>query len=158
MPKRKKRTPAPEIPQHYLVAITGWDWEYSFGLERSKHFEGPYADYRHLQIDGKLIRPEIAAAETVELTVLPTTDISEARKRELKPQAVASLHLHQGRLTGLVSMPSDALAPVLYMLIADRFRYVSLHGPRLRYRQTLIHSYRLHATLDEEDELSEAGL
>lgn len=50
-------------------------------------------------------------------------------------------------------MPSDALASVLRMLIAGRFRYAVLQGERLRYGQGQVRFYRLESTIDA-DELS----
>ena len=46
-------------------------------------------------------------------------------------------------LISLLTMPCDALMPVLQMLIAEKFRYIDLCGERLRYRSATIKSYRL---------------
>jgi hypothetical protein len=141
----------------YLVQIASWDWEFSFGLAASAYIDGPYADHRQLRIQGQLLLPTNLSANSVELTLMPHICVAKDRKRENPPTAVASLQLYNSRLLGLISMPNDALSPVLQMLIAGRFRFVSLHGPRLRYRRALVHSYRLHATLEEIAEVVELG-
>lgn len=49
----------------------------------------------------------------------------------------------------------DALPPILQVLIGGRFRFVSMRGPRFRYRQTLCNSFRLEMTMDEDDMMDE---
>jgi hypothetical protein len=48
-------------------------------------------------------------------------------------------------------MPGDALTPVLQMLIAEKLRFIDLHGERMRYRSATIKSYRLEMNMDEDD-------
>jgi hypothetical protein len=55
------------------------------------------------------------------------------------------------KLVGYLSMPADALGPVLQMLIAGRFKYVLMDGEPLRYRKAFIGHYRLTAQHDEAD-------
>ena len=50
-----------------------------------------------------------------------------------------------------MSIPVDALPPILQMLVGDRFRFVSMQGPKFRCRQTLCNSFRLEMTIDEDD-------
>ena len=64
---------------------------------------------------------------------------------------MVSLDAYGDRIAGLVSIPVDALPPILQMLIGGHFRFASMRGPRLRYRQTLCNSFRLEMTIDEED-------
>jgi hypothetical protein len=86
----------------------------------------------------------------VSLTPMPTV-LPEAS--DTPPRAVGSLTLNLalGRvLQGLLTLPADALAPVLVMLTADRLKYVVLDGSPLRHRRALIRDYSLEMTLDEE--------
>lgn len=99
------------------------------------------------------MRPKTTQVEKVHLSLLPIVNVAEERQERGDPDAVASLSLNGNTLQGLVSMRVDALVPVLQMLIADRFRYVSLHGGRLRYGKALLRSYRFRMSLDEDDEV-----
>ena len=54
-------------------------------------------------------------------------------------------------MRGYLSMPTDALGPVMQMLLADRFKYVELDGKPMRYRKALIRLYDLVTALNVED-------
>ncbi|HEX9212733.1 MAG TPA: hypothetical protein VF901_19690 [Bradyrhizobium sp.] len=51
----------------------------------------------------------------------------EARKA-LRPLLVGSLDGHSDPITGLLSLPEDALPPILQMMIAERFAFLVAHG------------------------------
>jgi len=55
------------------VAIEGWDWSLSFGTNDTRHQPEPFNDFRHLQIRGPLVRPNLPTVRAVELTFLPET-------------------------------------------------------------------------------------
>ena len=151
MGRKRPRRPGQDEFASYLVQITSWDWSYSFGLSVGRYERGPYSDHRHLKIEGTLLRPRSVKAEIVELTFMPDIRDSEVGRTNDKPVAVGSLDLHDGRLIGLISMPTDALQPVMQMLIAGRSKYVALHGYRLRYRKSLVRSYRLETGYEEDN-------
>ena len=58
-----------------------------------------------------------------------------------------------------MSIPLDALVPILQMLIAGRLKFVVMRGSKLRYRSARLHSYTLGSKLDEDDatQLEAAG-
>lgn len=68
--KRPGRRPR-ELPTWYVVAVEGWEWSYSFGIQRMKDRPEPYDDYRHLHLTGTLLRPSKLKVETVRLIFLP---------------------------------------------------------------------------------------
>ena len=82
---------------------------------------------------------------------LPRRELNEGERTEHESENVGSLELYHGRMIGLLSIPSDALLPVLQMMIGSRFRFVVLGGDRLRYRRAAIRTYRLEMTIDEDD-------
>lgn len=110
-----------------------------------------YFDHRHLTLKGKLRAPARVTVNLVELCLVPDFDLPDWSGKSYVPQAVGGLHLNQGLLTGYLSLPEDALPAILQMLIADRFRYVVLHGDKLRYRRASVRSYRMEMTLDEAE-------
>jgi hypothetical protein len=50
-----------------------------------------------------------------------------------------------------LSIPKDALTPIPQMLIAGRFKFVDMGGPKLRYREAPVRSFRLETHIDEDD-------
>ena len=151
MPQKKKPRRRQDETVFYVVEIEGWEWSYSFGVNRSRHVEDPYLEFRHLEIHGKLLRPQIVKAETVELVLMPDQRLNEANRQRNKPRGVGSLNLYKGELRALVSIPVDVLDPILQTLIAERLKFAVMDGTRLRYRQGLITHLRLDEALDEDD-------
>lgn len=151
-PARKPRPKRPEDAiRSYPVAIESWSWDYSFGLAFDKASPDPYAEYRHLTIRGHLIdMPDVKAA-TVELTFLPG-DLDRRHSAERGAlRTVGSLHLWRGRLTGLITMPRDALPPILTMLAAGKFHVVDITAARLHYGRAMVNRFRIAMTRDDED-------
>lgn len=150
---KKKRPGRPRDESiYYVVAIKDWEWSFMFGVSPRHESEGPYSDYRHLRLRGTLLRPKKVKAQEVELSFLPHHDLNESeRKRQHEPKSVGSLQLYRGKLEGILSIPSDALPPVLQMVIADRFRFVVLDGDKLHYGQGRVRSYHLDMTHSDDD-------
>jgi hypothetical protein len=84
-----------------------------------------------------------------------TFNLEEARRKDLKPIAVGALEAYPERIDANLSVPLDALAPVLEMLIAGRFKFVVMRGAKFRYRSARLISFRLDTKLGEDDLLPE---
>jgi hypothetical protein len=50
-----------------------------------------------------------------------------------------------------MSIPMDALPPILQMMIGERFKPIAMRGDRLKRRRALFRSFRLEMTMDEDD-------
>jgi len=150
---RKKRSQRQAIEfASYHVRITGWDWDYSFSVNGAKWEDKQFADYRYLTVRGILLRPRRIKVEAAELTFIPEAGLAELEQsNDASARAVGSLNIQDTRLLGYLSMPTDALGPVLQMLIANRFKYVLLNGEVMRYRKALVHRYNLTERHDEAD-------
>jgi hypothetical protein len=113
--RRKGRSPASEFGSH-VIAIDDWDWSFSFGVSQTRFDfdEGPYSDYRHLHLRGKVVAPPKtkAKAETAEVILIPRPNLNEELRGQ-SPEAVGGIDLRRGRFEALLSMPSDALSSVL---------------------------------------------
>jgi hypothetical protein len=155
--KKRRRGPSQDEHVRYVVAIEDWDWSYSFGLAGRKDSFDPYMEHRQLAVTGKLLHPTNPSIQSVELWFLPTDDLDEDKRKDHAPKAVGSLSLRDGRLTGLLSIPKDALTPILQMLIAGRFKFVDMGAVKLRYREALVRSFRLETHIDEDDMPSADG-
>jgi hypothetical protein len=64
---------------------------------------------------------------------------------------VGSLDAYGDRLAGLMSIPADALPPILQMMMGDRFKFIVMRGDRLKRRRALFRSFRLETSMDEDD-------
>ena len=148
---KKRRTPQRDMPVYYVVQISCWDWSYSLSLNATRYRQGPYLEFRHLHIWGTLLLPSKLKPDTVELTFMPDILLPAETSQEPPPRAVGSLELRGADLMGYLSMMSDALGPVMQMLIADRTKFVVMNGEPMRYRKALLHGYSLDSHFEPED-------
>jgi hypothetical protein len=86
-----------------------------------------------------------------EVTLLPSNDMSEERRKDYKPIALGGLDVYRDMIKGSIGIPADALPPILQMLIAEEFKFVLLRGSKFRYRSARLTSLRLEMKLDEDD-------
>jgi hypothetical protein len=148
--KPRRRSKAPQLA-FYIVRITGWDWSYSFSVNSVSYRDTKYNEYRHLHVFGTLLLPLKIKVEKVKLVFLPDIDPEEIKQQGEPPRCVGSLSIWQNALDGNLSMPRDALDPVLQMLLAGRFKYVVLNGEPMRYRKALIGNYDMATEVDVDD-------
>jgi hypothetical protein len=152
--KKKRRRAPPEEFVEYVVEITGWDWSYSLSLNSGTgkyRDDDPYHEFRHLQITGKLLRPSGLKTDLVEVSLLPSNDMSEEKRKDYKPIALGGMEAYPDRITASIGIPADALSPILAMLIAKEFKFVLLRGSKFRYRSARLTGLRLEMKLAEDD-------
>ncbi len=151
--KKRGRKPLEEFVD-YIVEIESWDWSYSLSLNSDRRAVDPYHEFRHLQIRGRLLHPTGLSTDRFELTLLPSHDLEPEARKQSSPLCVGSLDAHRGRLAGLMSIPADSLAPILQMMIGERFKFIAMRGDRFKRRRALFRSFRLEMTMDEDDMLA----
>lgn len=150
--RRKRRRGRPrDDPVYYVVEVAEWDWSLMFGVNQRPDRDGPYSDYRHLNLHGNLLYPAQVKAREVEVTLMPDRRLNEGERERDQPHSVGSMHLHRGYFQILLPMPLDALPSVLQIACADRLRYVVITGDRLRYGHGLVRMYRMQRTIDKDD-------
>lgn len=155
--RRKAKTKKPGRQRrketlHYVVEIADWDWSFMFGVNpRKDSDEGPYSDYRHLELRGKLLRPASVKASEVEIILLPDVRLNRSARDRDEPQSTGSFHISRGHLEFILPMPADALSDVLVMMIAGRFRFAVLEADRPHYGQGRVRHYRLASFHDKDD-------
>ncbi|AWO92703.1 MULTISPECIES: hypothetical protein [Bradyrhizobium] len=149
--KKERRRRLPEEFVDYVVEIDGWDWGYSFSLNMERQPIDPYHEFRHLQIKGRLLRPAGLKTDRAEISLLPSSDLEEERRKDLKPIALGSLSATEDAILGNIGIPWDALTPILQMLIAGRFKFVLMRGTRFRHRSARLNSLRIETKLTEDD-------
>lgn len=130
--KKTRRRNPPEEFVDYVVEIESWDWSYWLALNTLRDPLDPYHEHRHLQIKGRMLRPTGLKTDRVEVSLFPTTSLEEERRKELKPLALGALKAYPDRIDASIGIPSDALAPILQMLIAGRLKFVVMRGAKSR--------------------------
>jgi hypothetical protein len=123
-PAARRQRPSPGFC-HYVMAIEDWEWSLRFGLSDPRHGFAPFRDYRHLQLRGTLLRFSELKVPAVELTLLPDAKLERKDWSKGSPNGVGSLSLsmHLDRLLqGLLTLLADALAQVLTVPTAGRFK------------------------------------
>ncbi len=155
--KTKRRRAPPEEFVDYIVEIESWDWSYWLALNTERHPLDPYHEHRHLQIKGRLLRPTGPKTDLVEVSLFPSINLEEGRRKDLKPIAVGALEAYPERIDANLGIPTDALAPILQMLTAGRLKFVVMRGARFRYRSARLHSFRLDTKLGDDDLPEEAA-
>jgi hypothetical protein len=150
-PAKKRRRKPPEEIVDYIVEIESWDFSYWLALNTLRNALDPYHEHRHVQIKGRLLRPTGLKSDRVEMSLFPRISLVEELRKDLKPIAVGSIEVYPERLDANLGIPSDALVPILQLLIADRLKFVVMRGSKFRYRSARLHSYSLGTKLDEDD-------
>ena len=149
--RKKRRHPPDEEIVDYIVEIETWDFGYWLALNTVRNALDPYHEHRHVEIKGRLLRPAGLKTDRVELSIFPSLNLLEERRKDLKPIAVGSLDSYPERIAGSVGIPSDALVLILQMLIAGRLKFVVMRGSKFRYRSARLVNYSLGTKLDEDD-------
>jgi hypothetical protein len=149
--KKTRRRKPPEEFVDYVVEIESWDWSYWLALNTLRDPLDPYHEHRHLQIKGRMFRQTGLKTDRVEVSLFPTINLEEERRKELKPLALGALESYPDRIEATLGIPSDALVPMLQMLTAGRLRFVVLKGTKFRYRSARLHRFSLSAALGEDD-------
>ena len=71
--------------------------------------------------------------------------------QDQKPLSIGYLDICGDRLVGLISIPMDALAPILSMMVGYRFKFVTIGATKFWHRKSRLHSLGLEMNMDEED-------
>jgi hypothetical protein len=87
----------------------------------------------------------------VELSFLPKTSLNEAVRAASKRTTIGLLQLRAKRVNGIISMPADALSPVLHALGAGRLKHVVLNGDEMRYRRAVVRAFRFERKISKDD-------
>jgi hypothetical protein len=116
-----------------------------FRRERSLH------GIRHLQITGKLLRPVGLKTDAVQVSLLPSSGMSEEKRKDYKPIALGALDLYPDMIKGSIGIPADVLSPILQTLIAKELKFILLTGSKFRYRSARLTGLRLEMRLIEDD-------
>ncbi|WP_315786547.1 MULTISPECIES: hypothetical protein [unclassified Bradyrhizobium] len=149
--KTKRRRKRPEEFVDYIVEIESWDFRYWLALNTVRNQIDPYHEHRHVEMKGRLLRPLGLQTDRVEVSLFLSMSLMEERRKEFKPIAVGAIESYLDRLDAGIGIPSDALEPILEVLIAGRPNFLVMRGSKLRERSARLHSYSLGTKLEEDD-------
>ncbi|WP_230646765.1 hypothetical protein [Bradyrhizobium sp. Leaf401] len=149
--KAKRRRKPPEEIVDYIVEVEDWDFSYWLALNTVRSALDPYHEHRHVEIKGRMLRPKGLKTDRVEISIFPSPNLMEERRKDLKPIAVGAIEAYPERLDANLGIPSDVLVPILQMLTAGRLKFVVMRGSKFRYRSARLQSYSLATRLDEDD-------
>lgn len=154
--KARRRRKPPEEFVHYIVEIESWDFSYWLALNTLRNALDPYHEHQHVGIKGRLLRPTGLKSDRIGVSLFPSIALEEERRKDLKPIAVGTIEAYPDRLDASLSIPWDALTPILQMLIAERLKFIVMRGSKFRYRSARLHSYTLGTKLegDEDTEIA----
>ena len=65
-----------------------------------------------------MLRPIGLETEVVHIWLLPSSGMTEERRKNSSPITLGNFELHRDRIEGLIGIPADVLSPILQMLIA----------------------------------------
>jgi hypothetical protein len=150
--RRKHIADPPSVAAYYALEIKDWDWTFSFGANDAGDVDGPYWDYRHLELQCSVLGSFSKRAIEATLHLLPLHDLNDTElRRKHEPKGVGTLELRKGQLTGSLYLPFDVLATALQMMIGDRWHFVVLGADAFLSGRASIKSYRLQRLMDEDD-------
>lgn len=154
----------------YTVRIDGWNCDYSFGLNASYDplhrdngisflYESPYSEHRDLVLKGVFIEPRKLKEKRLEARFVRQPHLNKEtieenlhRYEESPPKSVGGF-LKQGHyIMAYLSIPEDAFALVLQNAMADKVKFMTLRGQKLRYGRGEIYYYSIQ---EEQDESSD---
>jgi len=154
----------------YTIVIDSWSCDYSFGLNSmfdplrpykditdSIHRE-PFKEYRWLVFSGQFVEPPQLKEQKVEVKLSQEAYLNEAMRdknlhlyKEKPPNSVGFLEKQKSGIQCHVWFPEDAMHIVLEAASANKIKYITLYGEKMRYRQASIFNFSL-SEKPEDDE------
>lgn len=89
--------------------------------------------------------------DAVQVSLLPSSGMSEEKRKDYKPIALGALDLYPDMIKGSIGIPADVLSPILQTLIAKELKFILLTGSKFRYRSARLTGLRLEMRLTEDD-------
>jgi hypothetical protein len=142
--KAKPKRKAVDETVRFLIQITDWDTDYSFGLAgpRPKWMQdrGTFDEFRHIGLHAKVLSPAQIAGTEVRAGLVPSEGVREATHLE------DIGYMSQGRdglLSVFLMMPEDASPYIAQGLQGGAYRLLELEGTRWLRRNSQIRGFKL---------------
>lgn len=151
MAKRGRPTKPPSSFT-YIVEIDGWDWNYTLSVNNGSGLYDAVFDWRMVVITGKPRGPKLSKASRAEVRISPDWRDEDMSKFRRPVPSIGSMSLSKGVFGVSQCIPRDALAPIISMLIADRFKFVRIVGTPLHYGSGEITGFSLLTRLEDDED------
>lgn len=152
--KARQRRKAQEY-ESYIFRIDDWKPGYSFGLNNSRLFDGPYWEHLEVTLTGVFLSPDKAKDRQASLTLLANrremATVNEPEKSNLKPLGVGSLTVRGKRTDFLGSIPHDSMWGMVQLLSCGAVRMLNLYGHALHRGEATITNLHFEREIDPED-------
>jgi hypothetical protein len=154
----------------YAILIDNWNCDYSFGLNSMFNplrpyknswdsiYHEPFTERRRFVFKGKFLEPPQLKEQKVEIKLTQSHHLNEVERdknlsfyTEHPPKAVGFLEKEKSGSRCHVSFPEDAIQIVLEAASADKIKFITLYGEKMRYRQASIFNFSL-TEKPEDDE------
>lgn len=147
---KKRQTPPVYID--YIVEVLDYRLSYSYSISLSKLSSSDEAwdEYYSIHIQGRLLSPKNLAVETVNIGLVQHENSIRNRADDycqaVRPRGVGSIRRSKSVLSGIVSIPKDAISTVISIL--NKGAFISLHGPKVG-RELFITSLQFDTSNEE---------
>ncbi len=152
--KRRRRQPVEE-DQSFIFRIEDWEPSYSFGLNNSRLFDGPYWEHLELSLNGVFLSPERAKDRRAIVTLLADRDkaraVTDPAGCDWKPVCVGTLVIRGDRTGYLGSLPYDSTWGLMSALSCGAIRMLVLHGKALYRGKSEIWTMHFDRDVDPDD-------
>jgi hypothetical protein len=157
--KRKKKKSVQPEKEWYEIEITGWEFNYNFGLNNSPFdfITGDFWESMRISLNGKIIKPKIKNATRAQVILISTWKLDDYWKdvvREKPPSSTGWIEIPRGDDTLQLNcfLPSRSFAAVSVAVAAGKVKHASISGTKLRYRKGEIRDLYLSTNRNEEED------
>ena len=155
----------------YTILINSWSCDYSFGLNSMFNplrpyrdswdsiYHEPFSERRSFVFKGKFLEPrQLKEQEKVEINLTQRHHLNEVERdknlsfyTEHPPKAVGFLEKEKSDSRCYVSFPEDAMQIILEAASADKIKFITLYGEKMRYRQASIFNFSLQEKVEDDE-------
>lgn len=155
--KQKRRKNRESENERYEIEVKNWEVYYHFGINKVSRdlISGDYCEYSNLILVGNILSPSLknAAQAKIKIRESPGLD-NHWREDEMEnpPPAIGLLEIPRGEdvLKFICFVPSRSFRFITMAVSAEKIRYVSLFGTKLKWRKGEIFDISLSNNRDEE--------
>ena len=105
------------------MELSEWSWGFSFGSRSIGMNPANFSTTKLFQLKGRVLTEVGVKYPTASVAFIPGQVRTGSSPRE---------EAHGGKLRGIFTLAEDSMATLLSVLAADKFRYLSARGGRLR--------------------------
>ena len=158
MAKKRRRKKTIDENETYQIEVVDWEVGYHFALNTLPKdlIEGVYWEHSKLVLTGKILSPilEKANKATVEIAAEPQVDdYWKPKPTIISAKAIGWMEIPRGDYTLIFycSVPSRSFQNIMLAVHAEKIKFVSIFGTKLKWRKGTISSISLSRNREEEE-------